>query len=460
MKFHKLVVIFILAALVISACGSAASSPTPQPTQPSVTQVAANPAATTQSPTAQPTPTATIPPNATRVNLWHSIPPATTKYWEEQLMPTFEKNHPECAIRTRQLGVEDPSVVFAGLRAGGPDAPDMVWIASSNTGAFVQAGVLADVQGYLDKNPDIKNNIIPSLLELSTYQGKVRSLPWMTNDTAFWINVDAFNKAGVPIPSQDPQKTWTWAEFSDAMKKVTTPDMAGYLVPVGGNVWDTWLYTAWIAAAGGTLLNPDGSAAFDSPEGIAAVKVNKDLVDGGYTTFSQLNKGYDAGPWYAGKVAVITDGPWNFPALSTFKDFKFTVVPWPRDKKAASNLGGDQLFIFNIHQNDKVTQCAFDYATYMLSDPFQIAFNIQSGNLPVTTSATQSKEYQAHLSEYPFLKGFVNSISVGVARPEIPNYSEVTNIFDSAWDGVMLKNEPITSTLKSAAQKVNSLSGQ
>jgi len=29
----------------------------------------------------------------------------------------------------------------------------------------------------------------------------------MTNNTAMQINIDAFNAAGVPIPSQDPTKT-------------------------------------------------------------------------------------------------------------------------------------------------------------------------------------------------------------------------------------------------------------
>jgi multiple sugar transport system substrate-binding protein len=455
--------LLIAIVVIVSACGGgAAATPTSAPPTSAAAATATSPseaATATSGPTATPTeyvPPTTIP-GATRVNLWHSMPPATTTYWDQQLMPTFRQNHPECDIVARQLGVEDPAVIRAGLTAGGKDAPDMVWINSAQTGSYVQAGVLADVQGWLDQNPDIKNNIIPSLLDLSSYEGKVWSLPWMTNDTAMWINEDAFNAAGVPIPSQDPTKTWTWAEFADAMQKVTTSDMAGFLVAVGGPVWDTWVYTAWVDAAGGQLLTSSGAPAFQNPPGIAAVKFIKDLVDGGYTTFSELNKGYDAGPWYAGKVAVMANGPWNFPALQTFSDFKFTVVPYPQDKKPSTNLGGDQLFIFNIHQDPAVTNCAFAYAEYMLSDSFQIAFNIQSGNLPVTTSATNSTQYQDHLKQYPFLYGFVNSIPYGVARPELPEYDQVTQIFDQAWDSIMLKSAPITSTLESAANQVSAL---
>jgi multiple sugar transport system substrate-binding protein len=447
--------VFVLIFVFLTACGGGSSTATPAASAATATSGSASGSQATPTATTYVPPT-TIP-GATRVNLWHSMPPATTTYWDEQLMPAFRKDHPECDIVARQLGVEDPSIIDAGLRAGGPDAPDMVWIASSVTGAWVKAGVLADVQGWLDQNPDIKNDIIPALLELSSYQGKVWSLPWMTNDTAMYINEDAFNAAGVPIPSQDPTKTWTWSEFADAMKKVTTSDMAGFMVTIGGPVWDTWVFTAWVNAAGGQLLTSSGAPAFQDPPGIKAVTFIKDLVDGGYTTFSQPNQGFDAGAWYAGKVAVVGNGPWNFPALKDFSDFKFTVVPYPRDTNPTTNLGGDQLFIFNIHNDPAVTNCAFAYAEYMLSDSFQIGFNIQSGNLPVTTSATNSTEYQDHLKQYPFLDGFVNSIPYGVARPALPEYDQVTQIFDQAWDNIMLKSQPITSTLQTAANQVTAL---
>jgi ABC-type glycerol-3-phosphate transport system substrate-binding protein len=118
----------------------------------------------------------------------------------------------------------------------------------------VEADILADVDSWLNAHPDIKDNIIPALLTLSSWEGKVRSIPWMTNNTAMWINTDAFEKAGVPIPSQDPEKTWTWEEFADAMKKVTAanPGMKGFLETVNTG-WDFWTYHSWYGAAGGDV---------------------------------------------------------------------------------------------------------------------------------------------------------------------------------------------------------------
>lgn len=391
------------------------------------------------------------------INLWHTIPPETETYFVNELMPKFYEKYPNCQINIRNLGVEDASIIRTGLALPVNDStrPHIWWLASSETGAYVEADVLADVDGWLNENPDIKANIIPALLELSSYEGKVRSLPWMTNNTAMWINTDAFEKAGVPIPSQDPATTWTWAEFADAMQKITeaNPGMKGFLVSINTG-WDFWTYHAWYGAAGGDV---SGLAVLDSPASIKSVQFQKDLLDGGYATTTPT--GWDAAPWYAGQVAVMANGPWNFPTLSTFEDFNFTVVPYPRDAKPATNLGGNQLFIGKT-PTPAQEACAFAFGEYVLSDEFQIAFNIQSGNLPVTTSAANSEEYKAHLAKYPFLAGFVNQTPYGVTRPPIPEFRDIETAFTPAWDDVMLKDADVAQRFAQLQAEVNNILGK
>ncbi len=394
-----------------------------------------------------------------RLNLWHTIPTDTETFFTGTLLPKFSAQHPECLIVPRNLGVEDPAIVRTGLALPVDDAnrPHLWWIASSETGAYVDGDVLADVDGWLSANPDIKNNIIPSLLDLSSYEGKVRSIPWMTNNTAMYLNIDAFTKAGLAIPSQDPEKTWTWDEFVTDMQKVTDANkdagMKGFLVTVNTG-WDFWTFHSWYASAGGDI---SGLPKLDSEAAFKTVQLQKDLLAKGYATTSTT--GWDAAPWYAGKVAVMADGPWNFPKLSTFTDFKFTVVPYPRDVKPATNLGGDQLFIGKAPTKEQ-TACEFAFAQWILTDDFQIAFQKQSGNLPVTTSAAASKEYQDHLAKYPFMAGFVNGTPYGVARLPIPQFNDVATIFTSGWDAAMLKNADVKTTFTDLQKQVDDLVGK
>jgi multiple sugar transport system substrate-binding protein len=356
-----------------------------------------------------------------------------------------------------QLGVENAALIATKIKAGGDTAPDMAWLASGETGIYVQAGILPDVDGWLNSHPSIKQNILPSLIKLSSYQGKVWSFPWMTNSTAMQINLDAFKAAGVPIPSQDPQKTWTWDQFAEACKLISQKaGMKGFLMNNGGAGWDAWLFHAWLGSNGGTFLSDAGDPAFNNAAGIETMTFLQNLVKDGSTAYSAPGQGYDPSGWYSAKAAIMANGPWNFPDLSKFTKFKFTVVPYPVNKQPATNPGGDQLFVFN-NSPDKV-KYSFAYAQYMLSDDFQIKFNIESGNLPVTQSATASATYQAHLKQYPFLYGWVNSVPYGVARSSLPQAGDAMTAFgQKGWDPIILQGANVQQSLANAASAVSAL---
>ncbi len=427
-KLALLTNFFVVLLLVLASCGGTE----PAAEEPAVEEPAGEEPEVEQ-------PAAEEPAEKAVINLWHTIPPETEEFLVNDLMPQYYEQNPSCEIVFNNLGIEDPSLIRTGLALpiDDPTRPHLWWMASSETGAYVDADVLADVDGWLNANPDVKSNIIPALLELSSYDGMVRSLPWMTNNTAMWINTDAFDAAGVAIPSQNPEETWTWEEFSDAMQKVTdaNDDMVGFLVTTNQGGWDFWTFHAWYTAAGGDLSAGIPDVASDAA--VRPVQLQKDLLANGYAITG--TEGWDAAAWYAGEVAVVANGPWNFPTLSTFADFNFTVVPYPRDSVPATNLGGNQLFIGKTPTAEQEA-CAFAFGEYMLADEFQIAFQKQSGNLPVTTTAAASEEYQAHLAAYPFLAGFVNQTPFGVARYPIPEYTDISNAFSLAWDDVMLNN--------------------
>ncbi len=391
------------------------------------------------------------------VNLYHTIPTATETFWKQQLLPSFEKQYPGMHLVTYQLGVENAELIRTKIKAGGDTAPDMAWLASPETGVYVQANLLPDVDGWLNSHSSIKQNILPSLIAVSSYQGKVWSLPWMTNNTAMQINLDAFQKAGVPVPSQDPTKTWTWDQFAEACKLISQKaGMKGFLMNNGGPGWDAWLFTAWLGTNGGNFLSDSGDPGFNNAAGVETMTFLQNLVKDGSTAFSAPGMGYDPSGWYSGKAAIMANGPWNFPDLAKLNSFKFTVVPYPVNTQPATNPGGDQLFLFN-NSPQKVAY-EFDYAQYMLTDNFQVAFNIESGNLPVTKTATASAAYQAHLKQYPFLYGWVNGVPYSVTRSSLPQASDASTAFgEKAWDPIIQQRANVQQSLANAAAAVTAL---
>jgi multiple sugar transport system substrate-binding protein len=230
------------------------------------------------------------------VNLYHTIPAAAETFWKQMLLPPFEKQNTGMKLVTYQLGVENAEVIRTKIKAGGDTAPDMAWLASGETGTYVQAGILADVDGWLNSYADIKKNIFPSLIKLASFQGKVWSLPWMTNNTAMLINLDAFQQAGVPVPSHDPTKTWTWDQFAEACKLISQKtNMKGFLMSNGGDGgWDAWVFHAWLGTNGGTFLSDSGDPLFNSPAGVETMTFLQNLVKDGSTALSAPGAGKES----------------------------------------------------------------------------------------------------------------------------------------------------------------------
>ena len=395
---------------------------------------------------------------AASANLFDTMPAETQKYWLSTLYPAFQAKYPGESIVETDGGVENAQMLRALVAANNSASPDMAWMESGEMGVYSAADLLADVDTWLNGKPDIKKDIYPALVTLCTYNGKVQSLPWMTNNCACMINTDAFTAAGVAVPDQDPTKTWTWEQFEAACKAITEKaGMKGWLANVNTDGWDAWLFTAWLGAAGGTFMSDQGDPLFNGPEGVETMTFLQGLATKGYT--AELDTGYDLTLWRQKKAAIVINGPWNHPDLQkTPPDFKYTVVPFPQHKKQATNIGGDNLFVFK-HSADR-QKVSFDYAEFVLSTDFQVKFNIQSGNLPVTASATAHPDYQAQLEKFPYLRGWVNQVPYGVARSALPQSSDAQAAFGSkAWTPIMLKGASIADSLKAAADAVTSLKG-
>jgi len=155
---------------------------------------------------------------------------------------------------------------------------------------------------------------------------------------------------------------------------------------------------------------------------------------------------------------MTINGPWNLSALQANKDFDWTVVPLPRGKSIAAPLGGDQLYVF--HLTDAKDACAFKFATYVLSDDFQIKFTEKDGSLPVTKSATSSASYQQFLKDTPAMAGWVNQTQYGVARAAMPGFDAASTAYGDAWAKIFVQGADPQSTMDKAAADVKDLLDQ
>lgn len=120
----------------------------------------------------------------------------------------------------------------------------------SDIRALVQAGRVADLTGLMDENPVWKGNFKASMLEYTTYDGKIYGLPVETIYEALFINLDLFKKYIIRVP-----------ENYEELKKAVVAFREVGVTPLAYNSFaeGTYLYQNMVAMLAGKEIaeNPD-----------------------------------------------------------------------------------------------------------------------------------------------------------------------------------------------------------
>jgi multiple sugar transport system substrate-binding protein len=139
--------------------------------------------------------------------------------------------------------------------------------------------------------------------KFTQYQGEQYTIPLDIHLHVMLYNKAVLSKAGYSKPPT------THDEWMDVAKKTTSGDTLGYntfAIGAGAQEPLTWYWYGILRQYGGEMLAPDFSkAAFNSPEGVAAVKRMHDMQQTGNP------KSVPSGDLQrTGKVATWPDGPW------------------------------------------------------------------------------------------------------------------------------------------------------
>ncbi len=312
----------------------------------------------------------------------------------------FERAHPGVTVKR----VEVP---FANLdsklltQAGSHDLPNL--LASDNP--FVAAMVATRQIMPLNKFKGFSTKgYYPAVLDEGLIKGKNYSLPVAgENSIALIYNIADFKAAGI----SSPPKTWTQLE-ADA-KLLTTKGgaaaggVSGFGVTCDNAEDATWQWEPFFWGDKGSFTFSDIS---HKPGQQAMTLLQKLLAPGGggyddgCSNYSQTPSETD--DFIAGKLAMMLNGPWNFPSFSANKPPEnygkyYGVAPIPTEsagQKAVVPLGGEDWEI-SKSGNSTEQQLAFDYIKGMQSSSEELKLAKQFGYLPARISVAKKYVKQA-----------------------------------------------------------------
>lgn len=252
--------------------------------------------------------------------------------------------------------------------------------------------------------------------------GQRYSLPVSASDLGLFWNKELFAAAGLD-PNTPPQ---TWQELASFAAQIhERTGKVGLELFTEGGEGTSWQWQVYLWAAGGDILTPDLSQpAFDSDAGEAALQYWVDLIDAGSSTIAPW------GQFGRGEAGMVMDGSWMtqfFPMEVNF-ELGSAVFPYPEGGTAATNLGGEQVFLFK-NATDAERQAAWDFVNWFSSPEVQVEWDKGTGFMPVRAAVANDAGYVAWVrNARPLLQPFVDAMQYAHPRPPVANYSKLSDI--------------------------------
>lgn len=257
----------------------------------------------------------------------------------------------------------------------------------SNNFAYVSPQTAIDQ--FDSEDPSfLADNFLPNVLELAVNsEGTQVGIPYSISSPVLYINRDLLKEAGL---SEEGPSTWEEVKsFAETVKEKT--GKYGFYMQTPA---DFWAQQALIESNGGAMLTKDASgktqASFASPEGIEAMQLMADMIQGK----SALNVSWDEGcqSFIDGNCAMLYTTIARRASVQEGAKFDAATVKSPTfgDKERRVPAGG--CFLAITAQEDEEIAAAWEFEKYLYSIESMAAWTKGTGYVPPRKDVADAEE--------------------------------------------------------------------
>lgn len=386
------------------------------------------------------------------VEFWTmQLQPEFTDYFD-QLIADFEAENPEITIRWVDVPWGDmQSKILTAVSAG--TAPDIVNLNPDF------ASQLASRNAWLELDDSVplenQQQYLPGVWRANALDGKTFGLPWYLTTNVTIYNTDLLEQAGIGEPPT------TFDELATVAKQVkdTTGKYAFFITFVPEDSADA---LQSFVKMGVPLVNTDGSAAFNTPEGKAVFQYWTDLFIDGLLPREVLTQGHRRAIelYQAGETALLATSPQfldtvskNAPTISAVSE----TAPQITGDTGAKNVAAMNLV---IPQSTDQPEAALQFALYVTNSENQLAFSKAANVLPSTVdSLTDSYFANVPANASPGDRARIVSASqmadAEVLIPAMEDIKLLQKIIYTNLQAAMLEQKTVDEAIADAEQEWN-----
>jgi sn-glycerol 3-phosphate transport system substrate-binding protein len=328
----------------------------------------------------------------TEIQWWHSMGGAlgealnglATKFNESQkeykVVATFKGGYPESM-----------TAAIAAFRAG--NAPHMLQVFEVGTATMMAAkGAIVPVATVMRnaKEPFDPKAYLPTVTGYYTdLKGNMLSFPFNSSTVMFYINHDAFKKAGL-----EPKAPKTWKEVQSVSQKLKA---AGQQC-VYTTSWPSWMhienFSAWHNVPIGTKQNGMGGVdtrfTINSPLHVRHISMLSDMSKKGLFSYAGRTNQGDA-KFSSGECAMFSGSAGAQAGIKKAAKFDWSInfIPYHDDVKGApqnSIIGGASVWVMGGKKPDEYKGVA-KFMAFLSKPDIQMEWHTKTGYVPITQAS-------------------------------------------------------------------------
>ena len=343
----------------------------------------------------------------TEIQWWHSMTGALNDRVND-IANGFNASQKDYKVVPIYKGTYDGSMTaaIAAFRAG--SAPHILQVFEVGT-ATMMAGKGAIKQVYQmmkeANEPFNPKNYVSAVAGYYTdSKGNMLSMPFNSSTPVFYVNKDAFKKAGLN-PDQAPR---TWKEFAVAAGKLKASGQQC----VYSTGWPSWVhienFSAWHTLPIGTRENGiagmDTEFTVNSPAHVKHIEMLAGFAKNGWFTYSGRRNEAEA-RCFSGECAMLTSSSAAQANIRKNAKFDFSVnfLPYNDDLKGApqnSIIGGATLWVMSGKKPAEYKGVT-KFFTYLSSTDVQADWHTKTGYVPITNAAADATKKTGYYEKNP-----------------------------------------------------------
>ncbi|HIK03362.1 MAG TPA: sugar ABC transporter substrate-binding protein [Trichormus sp. M33_DOE_039] len=318
-------------------------------------------------------------PGTAKIEFWTmQLQPQFTNYFQS-LITNFETQNP--GIKVNWVDVPWAAMenkILTAVSAKTP--PDVVNLNPDF------ASQLAGRNAWLDLDTKVpteaRSAYLPNIWKASTLNGKSFGIPWYLTTRLTIYNTDLLKQAGINKPPS------TYAELAKEAQQIK--DKTGkYAFFVTFVPQDSGEVLQSLVQMGVALVDTQGKAAFNTPQGKAAFQYWVDLYKKGLLPKEALTQGHRHAIdlYQSGETAFLASGPEFLKTIATNapKIAQVSAI----SPQLTGDTGKKNVAVMNIviPRDTKQPDAAVKFALFLTNDENQLAFAKAANVLPSTTKA-------------------------------------------------------------------------